>query len=204
MVRRHPARRPGAAAVEMAVISSLVMVPLMLGVWEVGRMVYVKQVVSNAAREGARLAAQSVTVNAYGSPTQIPLTGGDRSTTPRPASYVSPNLADHVYEYLTAGGLRGLTPADVTVTFEFLSTAGIVTGGRSTDSNYVTVGSKNQPYQGAKGDKFRVTVSIPWEKVRWTNAGLVFRGQSVNVQHSATWVMLVDDPFSVNTDLPNW
>lgn len=49
-------RRSGSAAVEFAVVLPLLMV-LLTGIWEYGRMVQVTQILSNAAREGARQAA---------------------------------------------------------------------------------------------------------------------------------------------------
>lgn len=48
--------RAGVAAVEAAITLPIVVV-LMLGVWEVGRMIQVTQLLNNAAREGARVAA---------------------------------------------------------------------------------------------------------------------------------------------------
>ena len=48
--------RRGAAAVE-AVFLMPIILTLMLGVWEVGRMIQVSQILANAAREGARVAA---------------------------------------------------------------------------------------------------------------------------------------------------
>jgi len=48
--------RTAVAAVEFAVTAPLLLL-LLTGVWEVGRMVYVKQIISNAAREGARAAS---------------------------------------------------------------------------------------------------------------------------------------------------
>jgi Flp pilus assembly protein TadG len=57
------ARRHGAAAVEMAMVLPL-LVWLLVGVWEVGRMVEVQQIISNAAREGARQAATGQFTNA--------------------------------------------------------------------------------------------------------------------------------------------
>jgi Flp pilus assembly protein TadG len=55
---KHPAKntRRGVVAVEAAVILPLALV-LMLGTWEVGRFVHVEQIMNNAAREGARVAA---------------------------------------------------------------------------------------------------------------------------------------------------
>ena len=49
-------RRRGIAAVELAVTSPLLLLILM-GVWEVGRLVEVKQVLVNSAREGCRQAS---------------------------------------------------------------------------------------------------------------------------------------------------
>jgi Flp pilus assembly protein TadG len=54
----HP-RRPGrraAAALELAVVLPLLAL-LLLGIWEVGRVVEAQQLVSNAAREGGRQAS---------------------------------------------------------------------------------------------------------------------------------------------------
>ncbi len=53
-IRIH--RRSGTACVELAVVLP-VLVLLLTGIWEVGRMVEATQVVSNAAREGVRCAA---------------------------------------------------------------------------------------------------------------------------------------------------
>src|SRR5271165_7038637 len=50
-------RRRGAAAVELAFLMPSVLVPLMFGIWEVGRLIEVQQVVANAAREGGRAAS---------------------------------------------------------------------------------------------------------------------------------------------------
>ncbi len=59
MSARLRVRRPGragAAAVELAVLLPL-LAGLLLGVWEFGRLIWVQQTLSNAAREGARQAA---------------------------------------------------------------------------------------------------------------------------------------------------
>jgi Flp pilus assembly protein TadG len=55
-------RRSGTAAVELAVVAPVVVI-LLVGVLEVGRMVQMTQIISNAAREGARKA--STGVNTY-------------------------------------------------------------------------------------------------------------------------------------------
>src|SRR5262245_37592934 len=54
--RSSPTGRRGAVAVEVALIL-LLLVPMLIGVWEVGRMVDVEQLLVNSAREGARQAS---------------------------------------------------------------------------------------------------------------------------------------------------
>ncbi len=63
MIRRGSSRRRGAAAVEFAVLVSIILVPVLLGMWEVGRMVEAQQLLHNAAREGARRAASGKMTN---------------------------------------------------------------------------------------------------------------------------------------------
>jgi Flp pilus assembly protein TadG len=55
-------KRRGALAVEAAVVLPLLVI-MMAGIWEVGRIVQVQQMLVNSAREGARLAAGGYTVN---------------------------------------------------------------------------------------------------------------------------------------------
>lgn len=60
-LHRHSDRRPSTprtavAAVEFAVVLPFLIL-LMFGIWEVGRLVHVQQIVSNAAREGGRAAS---------------------------------------------------------------------------------------------------------------------------------------------------
>ena len=56
MYRHRPMSRAGTAAVELALLMPLIVI-LLLGVWEVGRMLNISQILSNAAREGARQAS---------------------------------------------------------------------------------------------------------------------------------------------------
>jgi len=172
---RRPTRR-GVASVELAAVFLFVVVPLLIGVWEVGRLVQVQQVVANSAREGARLAAQGYTINGFASPTQIMVNSG------------SPNVHDSVYQYLYAAGLTNLQPSDVTVTFSYLAPR--------TDGAPAT-----EPYQGEKNQPFQVTVSVPWSKVRWVNLGLV---NPTTVTFTVVWRMAIDDPFTVNDTIPTW
>jgi Flp pilus assembly protein TadG len=51
------AKRGGAAAVELALLLTFILLPLLMGLWEVGRMIEVQQLLDNAAREGGRQAS---------------------------------------------------------------------------------------------------------------------------------------------------
>lgn len=175
MTSSRPNRR-GVAAVELALVSMLFIIPLLIGVWEMGRLIQVQQILSNSCRDGARLASQGYTVNLTGAPTQIMLSSG------------TINVHDAIYQYLVAAGFNNLTSSDVTVTLTFLTP--------KADGSTPT-----EPYQGEKGELFQVTVSIPWSKVQWVNLGLI---KPTTVTYTVTWQMLVDDKFSVNTTLPPW
>ena len=67
---------------------------LVLGTWELGRTVQVYQILNDAAREGARLAAQGQIINLEGSYTQINVNTG------------SPDVFDAVKNTLSAAGNR--------------------------------------------------------------------------------------------------
>jgi Flp pilus assembly protein TadG len=174
--------RTGTASVEAGVTLSLIIVPLMIGIWEMGQVVHAQQVVSNAAREGARLGAQGLTIVNFGAAnitTYAP-------TAPTP---YGPNVNDTVYEAIVTGGLPGLQPSDVTMNLTFLNPDGTV------NTAYT------DPYQAPKLQRFRVSVSVPWSKVRWVNLGIV---NPTTISYQVDWYMLVDDPFQVNTTIPSW
>ena len=50
-------RKGGIVVVEFAVVTSFVLLPLLLGIWELGRILELQQVLTNAAREGGRAAS---------------------------------------------------------------------------------------------------------------------------------------------------
>lgn len=177
--RAHPARR-GVAAIELGFVTMLFVVPMIIGIWEVGRLIHIQQVVANSAREGARLAAQGFTIRSDGTQVQIHKDSG------------SPNVKDVVVDYLRASGLTNLTASDVTVTFTF-------TAPKTTAPDIGTI--PTEPYLGEKGQPFTVFVSVPWQKVRWINLGVL---SPTDVQFTVTWRMMIDEAFTVNTTLPTW
>jgi Flp pilus assembly protein TadG len=63
MSRRQRSQRRGVAAVEAAIVLPILVV-LLLGVWEAGRMIQAQLMLDNAVREGARQAASGQVTNA--------------------------------------------------------------------------------------------------------------------------------------------
>jgi Flp pilus assembly protein TadG len=168
---RH--RRRGTAAIEFAAVAPVLFI-LVIGVWEVGRLIQVHQILTNATREGARLAAQGQVINLTGSYTQI--TANNNPTTANDSS----NLTTEVTNYLNAAGIN---TSGLVVTFQYLT-------GDTTQT---------QPYQGVKGQTFRVTSSLPTTSFRWTVLSLTGRTKLVA---SVDWVSMIDDPFTVDTSVP--
>ena len=173
LVRRQRHRREGVAAVEAAVVLP-VLLTLMLGTWEAGRLVEVAQIMSNAVREGARLAAQGQIITTTGAFTLVTVNSG------------TPNVASTVQNYLTNAGIN---------------TTGLAVGFTFIDASGNPVASPTQPYQATKGQRFRVTATLPYTSFRWSTITL-FAVSALTT--SCDWVSMIDDPFTVNTTLPTW
>jgi Flp pilus assembly protein TadG len=139
LTRQHP-RRQAVAAVEFAFLAPVLLI-LLAGVWQIGRIIQVAQILDNAAREGARLASQSEIIAPVGGFTLIQTSTG------------IPNVQDTIREYLyNAGVVNATTKNDVTVQFQFLT-------GDTT---------RTDPYQGNQGDRFQITVTLPVQDINWT------------------------------------
>lgn len=170
-------RRRGVAALEFAAVLPLLLL-LLVGIWELGRIIHVQINLNNAARDGARLGAQANIVATTGTYTQIKFNTG------------TPNIDSTIKAYLTASGITNHT--GLVIEFQFVET---VSGGASTSSTTA------DPYLGVKNQRFRVRISIPYANVRWTTLSLI---NPTTLTAEAYWQCLVDDPFTVNTTLPGW
>jgi Flp pilus assembly protein TadG len=171
-------RRRGVAAVEFACIVPLLLL-LLVGIWELGRIIHVQIIMNNAARDAARLAAQANVVNTTGAYTQIRFDTG------------TPNIEQSVQSYLTAAGITDLTGLVIELQFVEPATAG----------GSVPTAVNADPCDGVKNQRFRVKVSIPYDNVRWTSLSLI---NPSTLTAEVYWQCLVDDPFTVNTSLPGW
>jgi len=105
-------KRRGVAAVEMAVVLPMMTI-LLMGLWEVGRMAEVEQLLSNAVREGGRQAS----------------TGNTNAT----------GVKDYVVNYLTTNGLSSVTTSMVTVTNLTSSSRNDPTQGNQLDEYRISI-----------------------------------------------------------------
>jgi Flp pilus assembly protein TadG len=146
-------RRHGAAAVECAVVMTL-LVPMLLGTWEVGRLVQVQQLLQNASREGGRQCAAG-TQNAA-------------------------TIQQLVVSMLNANGIP-CTTSNVTIT-------------------NLTNSARSDPTSANQLDEFQVTVSIPFNSVRW----VLLKQITSTTQLTATtyWYSMRDLPLNINTNIP--
>ena len=155
MTRRDTRGRRGLAAVELAVVSPLLLV-LLLGLWEVGRMVEVMQIMSNAVREGGRQA----------------------STGQKTAAQVQAA----VVFYMQQNGISAVTTSNVTV------------------SNLTSSGT--DPTAASQNDQIQVSVSIPFNSVRWILLNQITTVSTLTA--SAVWYSMADTPLTVNTSIPTY
>lgn len=157
MLLSHPRPlrpRRGIAAVEFAVLAPVLLI-LIGGVWELGRMIEVQQLLTNAAREGGRQAS----------------TGARTSS----------EVVDSVRSYLQRAGLN---TSNLTVQIDNLTNS-----------------SRGDPKAAKQMDRFRVTVTIPFNDVRWLLLNwMVQSGTMMNAR--AEWYSMNDLPLTISTVLP--
>lgn len=132
-----------------------VIVFLLIGMWEVGRMVEVQQCLVNAVREGARQASTGV------------------KTTDQVKSTVA--------TYLNNKGFSTVKSSYVTVT--------------SVSNTSIT-----DPSQANQLDQFRVSVSVPFNEVRWVALNRITT--LTNLTASADWYSMTDIPLTVSETIP--
>lgn len=154
MIRNNPPQsRPGLAAVEFAVIAPLLAV-VIIGLWEVGRLVEVQQMLANAAREGGRQASAGVKT--------------------------SSQVQSDVVNFLKNNGISSATTSNVTIT------------------NLTK--TSNGPEAADQLDRFRITITIPFNSVRWVLLNSITK--VTNLTASADWYSMRDIPLTVSATIP--
>jgi Flp pilus assembly protein TadG len=176
-------KRRAVAALEAALVMPVVVL-LLLGLWELGVAIQAFQVVSNAAREGARQAATGQYQNG------TPLTAGQW-----PASGT---VANAIVAYLQASNLpvtaRGSSNLNV-----LIYVYDVTNGGSQT--NQTTVLATSLGGAAKQLDQIQVTVQVPVSNFNWVAANFLPSGSYVTA--TAGMLCTVDQPVVVPTTIPS-
>lgn len=182
--KRVRARR-GIAAVEFAVCSPVVFL-MLAGVWEVGRITEVQQVMWNSAREAARdastgqidlktVAANLATYLQSAEPTAFAM--GHATTLKAPTVTLAANTTGYMCWDTTAN--REL----FTITFKNLTTPSVT-----------------DPTGMSQLDRYEIGVQVPYPSVGWIPVAPI-TGKD-RLYSTVTWASMQDSPFTVSPYLP--
>jgi Flp pilus assembly protein TadG len=178
-------RRNAVAAVEFALCLPLIVL-LMLGIWEVGRIAQVSNVLWNAARESARDASlgqdnlQTVATNLT---TYLQNALPNAFNPSHSTSLISPTIS-------LPANTTGYTCWDNTANEEMFTIT-------FTD---VTQTSVTDPTGMHKLDHYQIGIQVPYTTVGWTAAPQISGVNRLSVV--VDWACMLDTPFSVTPSLP--
>ncbi|HWG47563.1 MAG TPA: TadE/TadG family type IV pilus assembly protein [Gemmataceae bacterium] len=178
-------RRHGVAAVEFACCLPVIVVAL-LGVWEVGRIAQVSNVMSNAAREAARDASLGQT---------------DFPT-------IASNLLTYLQSALPTAFGQGHTTAlrSPTITLP-ANTTGYTYWDNTANQELFTITftditqpSITDPMSMQKLDHYQIGIQVPYSTIGWTTLTQITGVSRLSV--AVDWACLRDAPFQVSPVLP--
>jgi Flp pilus assembly protein TadG len=195
----HPNRsRRAIAAVELALLAP-VLFTLLVGLWEVGRVIMIQNLLSNAARDGARLAASGAY---FSSDNHIsPTPPNPTVTLLAPSKNIDYELQKKVLLNLQLAGVN-TTGTSVTVT-NTGSSASPKTWSSTYSQGGTGSGSGYDPTAVADQlDALSITVNLPYQNVGWSPLGWFFSSGTM-LSGSANWSSIRDIPLSISTIIPS-
>jgi Flp pilus assembly protein TadG len=178
-------RRHGTAAVEFAVCLPLLVI-ILFGLWEVGRIVEVQQVAWNATREGARDASMGQ-ANLQAVATNLVL----YLQSAEPSAFGSGHTTSLIAPVITLpANSTGYTCWDNTANCELFTMS-------FSDFTYTSVAD---PTGMQQLDHYRITVSYPYASVGWLPVAYITG--TTRMSATVDWVCMVDSPFTIAPYLP--
>ena len=186
-------RREGVAAVEAAFVLPFLLL-ILFGVWELGRLVQLTQVVSNAAREGGRLSAAgtfSASTTSGTNPTwQIHQAIGNylqNSGLPMPSGQIAVTITNTTKTVISKGliAVSSATPPVISVTLS--GTA-----------------SLSDPVLNAdQYDTIFVEVEYPFTFAKWMPLNPIFSlSENTKIYGSAKWPCMRDKAVTIDDTIP--
>lgn len=178
-------RRYGAAAVEFAFCSPLLCL-LMLGLWEVGRITEVQNVMWNSAREGSRDASMGqANLLAVANNLLIYLQGAE------PTAFGQGHTTSMIAPVVTLpASTYGYTCWDNTANRELFTMT-------FTD---LTTTSVTDPTKMSQLDHYQIGVQVPYSNIGWLPTAQVTG--TTRLYATVDWAALVDYPFNITPYLP--
>ena len=181
------ARRLGAAAVEFAVCA-MPMFLMIIGLWEVGRMVEVQQVIWSSAREAARDSSL----------------GEDSLLT------VATNLANYLQNAEPTAFAKGHSTSLRTTTIALpANTYGYSCWDTTATPNKelftitfidITNTAVTDPTGMVQLDRYEITVQVPYATIGWSTVPQITG--VARLQATVDWVSMLDSPFQITPTLP--
>ena len=165
--------RRAAAAAEFAILLTI-LVPLLVGIWEVGRLVNASQLVMNAAREASRRAST-----------------GTKTTA---------DIRQEVLTYLQAAGLTRITA--VASDEEDLKTGGkVLVDIKVYDDDGVLIADGDPKTDAKQNNKLVITVKVLYTDVEYSPTNF-FLSSDFQLIATTTWNSMKDIPLTVNDQIP--
>src|SRR5262245_40273727 len=196
-------KRPAVAAMEMALLAPILLT-FLVGLWEVGRVVMVMNILNNSAREASRVSASGAFFSSNNH--NDPKNTGQTYVAWPPSTNADYEVQKKVLGYLQASGVS-ISGATITISnagssttttksWSYTWTQTNATSGTGSGSGYDPTAVADQL------DKLSIVVTLPYKNVAWSPLNLFFAANST-LSARADWLSLRDIPLVISSTIPS-
>jgi hypothetical protein len=195
-------KRSAVAAMEMALLAP-VLLTFLVGIWEVGRVVMVLNILANSAREASRVSASGAFFSS--SNHNDPKVSGQTIVAWPPSTNGDYEVQKKVLNYLQASGIN-VTGATIqiknsgsstsTKNWSYTWTASSGSAGSGSGSGYDPTVAADQL------DRLSITVTLPYSNVAWSPTSFFF-SSNYTLKATADWLSLRDVPLVISSTIPS-